>query len=218
MATIQADLIAKYAAEAGVKNAVALVVVVAVALAESGGNTDAHAQDSDDDSYGLWQINMIGSLGPQRRAKFGLTSNADLFDGPTNAKAMAALSNYGTNMRAWTTYTSGDYKDHIAVAQTGVQRYLKDPSAVNDKSPTENLKSAIPGYDQAADAVELADRARKWVAEPKNWIRVAMVVVGGAALLIGLNTITKPITQPVVAGAKSAGKTVGKAAAVGALL
>lgn len=41
---------------------------------ESGWDTNAHADDSDDDSYGLFQINMKGDLGVRRRAKYGITN------------------------------------------------------------------------------------------------------------------------------------------------
>jgi hypothetical protein len=43
------------------------VVAVAIALAESGGNPAAHNPVPPDDSWGLWQINMRGHLGPVRR-------------------------------------------------------------------------------------------------------------------------------------------------------
>ncbi len=82
----------------------------AIAMAESSGNPSAHNPNPPDDSYGLWQINMLGRLGPARRSQFGLTSNQQLFDPSTNARAMAAVSNNCTNFSPWTTFTSGAYK------------------------------------------------------------------------------------------------------------
>lgn len=38
-------------------------------------------------SYGLWQINMGGSLGPARRAQFGISDDAALLDPRINAMA-----------------------------------------------------------------------------------------------------------------------------------
>lgn len=89
-------------------------IAVAIALAESGGNTRAHNAVPPDNSYGLWQINMLGSMGPERRKQFGLTSNDQLYDPNVNAKAMSAISNGGTNWKPWTTYTRGTYRAYMA--------------------------------------------------------------------------------------------------------
>jgi len=88
-------------------------VAAAIALAESGGRPDAHNPKPPDDSYGLWQINMLGSLGPARRRQYGLSSNDQLFDPLTNAKAAVAISGGGSSFGAWSTYTNGAYKSHL---------------------------------------------------------------------------------------------------------
>jgi len=67
--------------------------MVAIAWRESGGNPNAFNGKPPDMSYGLWQINMLGSLGPARRAQFGLSSNEELFDPYTNARAAYAIWN-----------------------------------------------------------------------------------------------------------------------------
>lgn len=54
-----------------------------------------------DSSYGLFQINMIRDLGPQRRAKFGLRTNSDLLNPVVNAKIAYHMSNGGKNWSAW---------------------------------------------------------------------------------------------------------------------
>jgi hypothetical protein len=94
-------------------------VAAAIALAESGGRPDAHNPKPPDDSYGLWQINMLGSLGPARRRQFGLSSNAALFDPLTNAKAAVAISGGGSSFGAWSTYTNGAYKSHLSGQGSG---------------------------------------------------------------------------------------------------
>lgn len=88
-------------------------IAVAVALAESSGNPRAHNPVPPDDSYGLWQINMIGRLGPERRRQFGLSRNEELLDPLTNARAAYAVSSHGTNWRPWATYTSGQYRRYL---------------------------------------------------------------------------------------------------------
>ena len=94
--------------QAGGKNA---PVAAAIGLAESGGNPESHNNNpaTGDDSWGIWQINMIGGLGPTRRQRFGIQSNSQLTDPMTNARAAVELSNGGTNFTPWTTFTHGTY-------------------------------------------------------------------------------------------------------------
>ena len=54
-----------------------------------------------DNSYGLFQINMISKLGPERRDKFNLRSNFDLLNPVTNAKIAYHMSKGGKNWSAW---------------------------------------------------------------------------------------------------------------------
>jgi len=67
------------------------VKMVAIALRESAGDPRAHNGVPPDDSYGLWQINMLGKLGPARLKLFGISTAADLFDPATNARAAYIL-------------------------------------------------------------------------------------------------------------------------------
>ena len=59
-----------------------------IARLESGGIPGRHSHPSlkKDDSHGLFQINMLGTLGPARRKKYGLNSDDDLYDPETNAR------------------------------------------------------------------------------------------------------------------------------------
>jgi len=80
-----------------------LKIAFGVVMKESTGRPYAHNQNSNtgDNSYGLFQINMIGSLGPARREQFGLASNEDLFNPLTNAAIAYDMSNGGTNWGPW---------------------------------------------------------------------------------------------------------------------
>jgi hypothetical protein len=100
---------------AGVQSPTAdqIATATAIAWAESDLNPRAHNATPPDDSYGLWQINMLGSLGPARRTKFGLQSNEELYSPATNARAMASISLGGTNWQPWTTYTRGTYRQYL---------------------------------------------------------------------------------------------------------
>lgn len=53
--------------------------------------------------YGLFQINMTGSMGPDRRKKYGLKSNEDLYNPLINAQIAFQMSNGGKNWSAWST-------------------------------------------------------------------------------------------------------------------
>ena len=54
-----------------------------------------------DSSYGLFQINMISDLGPERRDKFNLTTNFDLLNPVINAKIAYHMSDGGKDWSAW---------------------------------------------------------------------------------------------------------------------
>lgn len=71
----------------------------AVAMQES--TAKPYAFNKSSNCYGLFQINMTGSMGPSRREKFGLEDNIDLFDPLVNAKVAYHMSAKGTNWSAW---------------------------------------------------------------------------------------------------------------------
>ena len=75
----------------------------AIAMKESTGRPKSHNDNSNtgDNSYGLFQINMIGSLGEDRRAKFNLKQNSDLWNPVLNAEIAYHMSNGGKDFGAW---------------------------------------------------------------------------------------------------------------------
>jgi hypothetical protein len=75
----------------------------AVVMRESRGNSGSHNKTSStgDNSYGLFQINMLGSLGEDRREKFGIKSNAELLDPVTNAQAAFYMTSRGEDFGSW---------------------------------------------------------------------------------------------------------------------
>lgn len=83
-----------------------LEMALAIIHFESTNKIYAHNQNSEtgDNSYGLFQINMIGSMGPARLEKYGLESNEDLFDPEVNARVAYEISGGGKSWGAWTTY------------------------------------------------------------------------------------------------------------------
>jgi hypothetical protein len=75
----------------------------AIAKKESNGRPIAFNGNSrtGDSSYGIFQINMIGNLGPARREKFNLKSNSDLFNPVINSQVAYHMSAGGKNWDAW---------------------------------------------------------------------------------------------------------------------
>jgi hypothetical protein len=175
-------------------------IAAAIAMAESGGNPRAHNTNAGtgDNSYGLWQINMLGDLGPERRKKYGLTSNDQLFDPATNARVMKGESGSGTNWTPWTTYTTTD-------PTKSYRRFLDVPVTDQTDDPLwqDILKGLVPGYAIGSGAiggitdvgqgigsiVESVNKSARWVSNSENWVRVGYVVGGSVMIIVGLVTM-----------------------------
>lgn len=100
-----------------------LKMAYAIAMAESSGNARAHNGNAStgDNSYGLFQINMLGAMGPERRRQYGLSSNDALFDPLTNAKVAYRMSHGGTSWGPWSTYNNGAYKQYYGGSGASVK-------------------------------------------------------------------------------------------------
>lgn len=113
--------VAKVLRKAGFKGK-ALVDAVAIAYRESRFNPKSFANDSDDLSYGLMQINMKGKMGPKRLKDFKIPNNEALFDPAVNARAAYILSGGGSQFNAWKTDT-GDYR--VGINTNTAAKYVK---------------------------------------------------------------------------------------------
>ena len=81
----------------------------AVAKAESNGRPFAFNGNTKtgDSSYGIFQINMLGTLGPDRRNKFDLDLNAELFSPVKNAEVVFYMTKGGTDWSSWSSINNG---------------------------------------------------------------------------------------------------------------
>jgi hypothetical protein len=81
----------------------------AIVMKESTGRPTAYNGNTStgDNSYGIFQINMIGYLGEARREKFNLKSNKELYDPLTNAKIAHYMSRGGEDWSSWDIDSSG---------------------------------------------------------------------------------------------------------------
>ena len=78
----------------------------AIVQEESTSRIYAHNRNrsTGDNSYGLFQINMIDGIGAARLEKYDLDKNEDLFTPLKNAEVAFKISDGGKNWGAWTTY------------------------------------------------------------------------------------------------------------------
>jgi hypothetical protein len=179
-----------------------MVAMTAVALAESGGDERAHNNNpaTRDDSYGLWQINMYGSLGPDRRRTFGLTSNNDLFNPETNAKIAGQLWR-ASGFTPWrNTYRSDAYdkvypravaaKDAVTLGEGkgggGIFGGLVD--SLNPFGAVDNVVELLTG------PVKWLGAAALWIGNPQNWVRILQV---GGGLVLGVVAVSIALSPTV---------------------
>jgi hypothetical protein len=88
----------------------------AIAKKESNGRPLAHNGNikTGDNSYGMFQVNMLGELGVDRREQFGLKSNSDLLNPVVNAQIAYHMSNGGENWTAWKGTNSDKVKEWMS--------------------------------------------------------------------------------------------------------
>jgi hypothetical protein len=81
----------------------ALKMAWAVAKKESNGRPMAYNgnRNTGDSSYGIFQINMLGNLGVDRKEKFELRSNVLLFDPVINAEITYYMTDGGKDWSSW---------------------------------------------------------------------------------------------------------------------
>lgn len=78
-----------------------LRMALAIAFYES--TNRPFALNKSSNCYGLFQINMTGAMGTDRRSKYNLQKNEDLFDALTNATVAYLMSDGGKDWSAWST-------------------------------------------------------------------------------------------------------------------
>jgi hypothetical protein len=190
--------IAAHAAAAGFRGA-DLVTAIAVAAAESGGNSNARALTSREDSRGLWQINV------RAHPEF---ASSNLYDPATNARAAkAVLSKQGWG--AWSVYGRVKSGLFIPQATAAAAQYTTGNAIasgiVDQSNPGGVISGAVETGSAIASVGQLAAKAGTWITDPRNWIRVVYVVLGGALVVGALVIFAYPVVQPAVkAGAKVA--------------
>lgn len=131
-------------------------IMAAIAMAESTGNSRAHNQNwkTGDNSYGLWQVNMLGEMGPRRRQQFGIANNDALFDPATNAMAAAQVYR-SQGFGAWSVYRSGAYRQFLPAAQAA----MGTTAAMGASTSSPELDRARAGVAKAGS--QLSDATKR---------------------------------------------------------
>jgi hypothetical protein len=169
-------------------------LMAAIALAESGGNSDARNPSG---ASGLWQI--LGNPFP-----------GNAFDPATNAK-MAVAKYHEQGLTAWETYTSGAYKRFMRGNVAPAQAQTTAAVGGGDSSALQQWFTWIPGFGiplsfMAGNASSVGDVANaiaeigkvfsevvtvtSWLFVPSHWIRIICFVLGVPAVLVGVTTMT----------------------------
>jgi hypothetical protein len=158
------------------------VIATAIALAESSGNPDAHNDDraTGDDSFGLWQINMIDKLGPERREQFGISRNEELFDPLTNARAAhSVFSSPPGGFPQWSTFKRGDHKAHMEGARRAAEQFATSRGGVPASEDLEVTAAELRRIVRE-EATTVLDGQAKRVRGIVSWERYLQVLLDAA--------------------------------------
>lgn len=153
----------------------------AIALAESGGRSDAtNTNKNGSKDYGLWQINSIHAA---------ILKGGNWKDGPDNAEmAYKVYRNSGKSFRPWVTYNSGSYKQFMKGDNAKSAAATASASNAVDLTPWDGI---IPGPDGLLDPFGLRKivpnpgevvngtvKIFSTLTDPNFWRRAGMISLG----------------------------------------
>jgi hypothetical protein len=231
--TLTAAQIAAHARAAGWAGG-DLVTAVAVALAESGGRSDARGDVALQTrtwgpSIGLWQIRSLNADRGTGRTRDEVANR----DPGTNARHAHQVWAQANGWSPWSTYKTGAYLLYRPQASAGVGVAGNAPAPGGTPVEPINLGGGglgpgritipLPGglnpLEQGGAIaniagllmrpVELLIKLSAWVADPDNWMRVAKVILGGGLVLAGVNVMVRPQVMGAV-GTVAGGQTAGR--------
>ena len=93
----------------------ALKMAWAIAKSESNARPMAYNgnRNTGDSSYGIFQINMLGELGIDRKEKFELRSNILLFDPVINSEITYYMTKGGKDWSSWSSLNGVRFKEFV---------------------------------------------------------------------------------------------------------
>lgn len=180
-------------------------IMVAIALAESSGNTDAIGGPNSNGShdYGLWQIND--------KAHPLLFNNHNWKDPNDNFfMAQGIYQDAGFRWKPWSTFNNGAYQAHMADA---VKAWGNPDTSLATSNPVQDTATAVGN---AVDAIGSTAAFISALQNPQTWIRVGMAASGLVLVLIAVWPAVKGSVggvaslTPVGRAAKIAGEAAAK--------
>lgn len=154
-------------------------LMAAIAMAESSGNSEAYNASG---ATGLWQI--LGAVNS--------SDQSSLTDPTVNAhEALLKLQSQG--LAAWTTYTSGAYKQFLS----GVSASALPTSSGSGSNTTPNATTDASVFSWPSDITGFFGDAKTfidavmWLTKPASWVRLSSFAVGGLLILFALWMFTK---------------------------
>lgn len=181
--------------------------MTAIALTESGGNTDAtNTNKNGSVDTGLWQINSI----------HGISGN--LKDARTNARAAKTVYDK-QGFGAWVVFNTNTYQRKLPDALrasseaegTSIGDILRalpvaagtltDVGGDVARQVGENVTDPLQAVGQIGGLIA---RAGTFLSDPQNWLRIAYVGLGAAMVIGGLMIVARPVTQPLIKTASKA--------------
>lgn len=212
-------------------------LMAAIAMAESGGKTDAISPKNTDGTYdyGPWQINST-------HTQF---DRAKLISDPLyNARAAVAIER-SQGLSAWTTYTSGAYRSFLGTASGAIPTfgrtrpggqpagqsstfgsmsaqydgYLQESTNIGSDSGGLSIPNPLDLFSGPADAIGAVVDFLKWIAwifHPRNILRVVEFITGATIMLVGVHTMVQVYRDaPSEGAAPRAGRGLREAAGEG---
>lgn len=191
-------------------------IAAAVALAESGGRSDALNATPPDYSVGPWQINYYGPLADSRTQRFG-PANYLRANPLANARAAVAISNGGQDFSAWTTYTNGAWKgqleQHLGELPQSVGVIPFSGGLSGGKSLVGGLAATgetgqgpfgfVGKLESAVNPLDFL----KALADPNLWLRIGQVVAGAVLAFAGIVLLVKQVGLAAPSAPGIVGKT-----------
>lgn len=159
-------------------------LMAAIAMAESGGRTDARGTVGE---IGLWQINQPVHV------KAHSTWTVAYLQNPVNNAYAAKTVLASQGLGAWTVYTSGAYKRFYGGTVSGaVDAAAAAAGAI--PGPVGWIVDAAGNLVQAGGAVVdtgaqlgriavALGKAGNWISSPQNWVRIVYIGIGAAAVV-----------------------------------
>lgn len=160
-------------------------LMVNIAKRESGLNPQAHNPNraTGDNSYGLFQINMIDNLGPSRLKEFaslGVNSYEDLKDPWKNVQAAKKVYD-SQGLGAWTTYPAAAKDPKPTLGSADVGNLLSTQSSSEAVRAADPLASALSSVLMGGAESEMARAGRGRRAMSADFLEQLQEIDPGAA-------------------------------------